>query len=260
MKRNYLVTLGGFLATGFTIVTLIFCRTTSLVASDKQITASETETTSKQQETINEDILPVSEEEVYEEPVTDIVYTTTSLNVRVAPDINSERVSILESNSELVRIEDNDNGWDAIEVAGIKYYVSDKYLTKTKPETIKKVTELKPIAAAAPPRSDQSRQVVQESGINGNYIGRFKLTAYCACSKCCGKWSGGGTASGTVPTQGRTVASNILPFGTRIVINGSVYIVEDTGNMADNVIDVFFSSHQEALNFGVQYAEVYYAD
>ena len=60
--------------------------------------------------------------------------------------------------------------------------------------------------------------------------------------------------------QGRTVACNSLPFGTRIVINGNVYVVEDRGGMANNVIDVFFNSHQEALNFGVKYADVYYAD
>ena len=88
-------------------------------------------------------------------------------------------------------------------------------------------------------------------------IGTYKLTAYCACSKCCGKWAGGNTSSGTVPTQGRTVACNTLPAGTKVNINGHDYIVEDTGNMKGNVIDIFFNSHQEALNFGVQYAEVF---
>jgi 3D (Asp-Asp-Asp) domain-containing protein len=88
-------------------------------------------------------------------------------------------------------------------------------------------------------------------------IGTYKLTAYCPCSKCCGKWAGGNTSSGTVPTQGRTVACNTLAAGTRVNINGNDYIVEDTGNMKGNVIDIFFNSHQEALNFGVQYKEVF---
>jgi 3D (Asp-Asp-Asp) domain-containing protein len=77
-------------------------------------------------------------------------------------------------------------------------------------------------------------------------IGTYKLTAYCPCSKCCGKWAGGNTSSGTVPTQGRTVACNTLAAGTRVNINGNDYIVEDTGNMKGNVIDIFFNSHQEA--------------
>lgn len=89
-------------------------------------------------------------------------------------------------------------------------------------------------------------------------IGEYKLTAYCGCEKCCGKWSQfNKTASGTTPQQGRTVACNSLEFGTRIVINGSIYTVEDTGNMGTNVIDIYFNSHEAALNFGVQYAEVY---
>ena len=58
--------------------------------------------------------------------------------------------------------------------------------------------------------------------------------------------------------------NGIATFGKsgkgQIVINGNVYVVEDRGGMANNVIDVFFNSHQEALNFGVKYADVYYAD
>ena len=89
-------------------------------------------------------------------------------------------------------------------------------------------------------------------------IGEYKLTAYCSCEKCCGKWSQfNKTASGTTPQQGRTVACNSLEFGTRIVINGSIYTVEDTGNMGANVIDIYFNSHEAALSFGVQYAEVH---
>ena len=89
-------------------------------------------------------------------------------------------------------------------------------------------------------------------------IGTYKLTAYCSCEKCCGKWSKyNKTASGTTPEQGRTVACNSLTFGTRLLIDGEEYIVEDTGNMNDNIIDIYFYSHEEALQFGVQSAEVF---
>lgn len=51
-----------------------------------------------------------------------------------------------------------------------------------------------------------------KAGDSGNYLGRFKLTAYCSCPICCGKWSGGATAGGTVPVQGRTVAMGWRAF------------------------------------------------
>lgn len=88
------------------------------------------------------------------------------------------------------------------------------------------------------------------------YLGTYELTAYCACMSCCGK-TDGITASGTQATAGRTVGCNSLPLGTVISINGHQYVVEDRGGMSDNVIDIFFDSHEEALNFGRQSAEVY---
>lgn len=88
------------------------------------------------------------------------------------------------------------------------------------------------------------------------YLGKYTLTAYCACASCCGK-SDGITASGTQATAGRTVACNSLPFGTVLSINGHQYVVEDRGGMSSYVIDVFFDSHEAALNFGRQTADVY---
>jgi 3D (Asp-Asp-Asp) domain-containing protein len=86
-------------------------------------------------------------------------------------------------------------------------------------------------------------------------LGTYKLTAYCSCSKCCGK-SDGITASGTKATAGRTVAAKGIPFGTKLMINGETYIVEDRG-VGSGVIDIYFDSHSEALSFGVQYAKVF---
>lgn len=52
------------------------------------------------------------------------------------------------------------------------------------------------------------------SSSQGTYLGKFTITGYCNCSQCGGQ---GMTASGTVPTAGRTVAMNGIPFGTKIV-------------------------------------------
>ena len=101
-------------------------------------------------------------------------------------------------------------------------------------------------------------------------LGEFKLTAYCPCTKCCGKWgenrptdANGNmivvTASGRYAKENWTVAADtsMLPFGTRIYINGYEYEVQDRGGaVKGNRIDIYFDDHQEALNFGVQYAEV----
>lgn len=104
-------------------------------------------------------------------------------------------------------------------------------------------------------KNDEQKQ--EESNLV--YMGRFKLTAYCACSKCCGK-SDGITATGTKAKQGRTIAVDPkqIPYGTKVVINGHTYVAEDCGgSIKNNRIDVFFNSHKEALQFGVQYADVY---
>lgn len=129
---------------------------------------------------------------------------------------------------------------------------------ETEKEAVKEIpSEKKEEVKETVEQPQENVQEVQTTDSNKTSIGTYKLTAYCPCSKCCGKWAGGNTSSGTIPTQGRTVACNTLPAGTKVNINGHDYIVEDTGNMKGNVVDIFFNSHQEALNFGVQYAEVF---
>lgn len=92
----------------------------------------------------------------------------------------------------------------------------------------------------------------------GEYLGKFKLTSYCTCAICCGQWANGVTASGAMPTEGRTVAMAGVPFGTRLVINGQIYVVEDRGTPYGHV-DIFQNVHEECSQFGVQYADVYLA-
>ena len=84
------------------------------------------------------------------------------------------------------------------------------------------------------------------------------ITHYCNCSACCGKWAGGGTASGTIPTAGRTVACGDLPFGTKIRIEGldGIYIVEDRG-VTGYWLDIYCDGHQEALNRGMYTTSVW---
>lgn len=92
--------------------------------------------------------------------------------------------------------------------------------------------------------------------------GNCTITFYDNGACCCGIWAGGHTASGTVPTANRTAASNVLPFGTRILVDGQEYIIEDRGdgNMDAFWIDIFVGSHEEALRRGMYKSEVWIID
>ena len=92
------------------------------------------------------------------------------------------------------------------------------------------------------------------------------ITAYCPCEKCCGIWAKNRpngvvyTASGEVAQEGVTVAADwdVYPAGTVLYIEGmGEYIVQDVGGAVNgNHIDVYFDTHEEAVNFGKQTAFV----
>ena len=66
--------------------------------------------------------------------------------------------------------------------------------------------------------------------------------------------------SGTVPTPNHTISADIsqYPIGTKLRIGDVVYTVEDKGSsVRGNVVDIFYSSHQEALDKGTYTAEVF---
>lgn len=103
---------------------------------------------------------------------------------------------------------------------------------------------------------EEPKEVKEPKEIN---LGKFKLTAYCPCKECCGK-TDGITATGTKAKAGRTIAvdTDIIPYGSKVMINNKEYVAEDCGGaINNNHIDVFFNTHDEALEFGVQYACVY---
>jgi 3D (Asp-Asp-Asp) domain-containing protein len=87
----------------------------------------------------------------------------------------------------------------------------------------------------------------------------MQVTAYCHCTKCCGKNAHGITASGkdVKYNGGEFVAADtsILPFGTKLSIPGyadaePVEVIDRGGAIKGNHLDVFFPSHKEALKWG----------
>ncbi len=91
-------------------------------------------------------------------------------------------------------------------------------------------------------------------------IGTFEITAYCPCEICCGALADGITYTGGYAEEGRTIAvdPDIIPLGTVVEIDGHRYIAEDIGGGIDGrEIDLFFCSHEDALEWGRQNHEVY---
>ncbi len=92
---------------------------------------------------------------------------------------------------------------------------------------------------------------------------RMRVTGYCPCAKCCGKFSDGITASNHRIGRGDTfvAADKFYPFGTEMVIpgyNGNQSVeVKDRGRVIKgNRLDVFFSSHKTAKKWGTRYLDV----
>ena len=76
------------------------------------------------------------------------------------------------------------------------------------------------------------------------------VTAYTSSEEECGK-NDGITASGVLAREGITIASDDIPLGTRVEINGHIYVVEDRfgGNYRDR-IDIYMESVSRANVFG----------
>ena len=100
----------------------------------------------------------------------------------------------------------------------------------------------------------------------GESLGMVVTSGYCNCRICCGVWSGGPTASGAYPTANHTIAVDannpFVPMGTKIVMNGVEYTVEDTGNFDRYGVqfDVYYDSHAAASAHGHQTWEAFIAD
>ena len=97
-------------------------------------------------------------------------------------------------------------------------------------------------------------------------LGEFKLTAYCSCSSCCGIWNENrpnGIVYGAIGEElsenySIAVDPNVIPYGTEVIINGHTYKAQDCGGAIDgHEIDIYMTNHDDALKFGVQYAEVF---
>lgn len=121
-----------------------------------------------------------------------------------------------------------------------------------------KVITLSSTAVTGTPALDSGATTMQEWKTV-----HMRVTAYCPCDYCCGDWADGITANGHVIEQGdRFVAADRrYSFGTKLLIPGYnstqvVKVFDRGGAIKNNRLDVFFNTHQEALEWGVQHLDV----
>jgi 3D (Asp-Asp-Asp) domain-containing protein len=155
-----------------------------------------------------------------------------------------------------------------VDMAEAEPYVSEKIDTKR--ELIEKYNKLKEewkaeakeqheaylaelerqrrVAQVAQTYSEPAPEPTSSTPSDG-YLGTYRCTGYVATGNAC--------ASGVTPESGVTIASNSLPMGTRVYIEGiGERVVQDTGGMGNGVIDVFVDSTSEAYALTGDY-EVY---
>ena len=91
----------------------------------------------------------------------------------------------------------------------------------------------------------------------------MNVSAYCPCSKCCGKYADGVTANGHKIKDGDcfVAAPKNYSFGTEMIIPGYndgkvVKVLDRGGAIKGNKLDLFFPTHKEALVWGRQHITV----
>jgi 3D (Asp-Asp-Asp) domain-containing protein len=94
---------------------------------------------------------------------------------------------------------------------------------------------------------------------------RMLVTAYCPCSKCCGKHANGRTAAGysVWTNRGKLVAADtrILPFGSLVRVPGYdqghiVPVLDRGGRIKGRRLDVLFPTHRQAAKWGARWLDV----
>lgn len=149
------------------------------------------------------------------------------VNIREKPDIESRILDQTMLNTSFEVIGEY-NGWSMITTEDGYAYIKSEYLSDT--ETFLE------------------------------FIGQFKISHYCCepYKHICG--DGKGLTRTGIPVHPGLISvdPNVIPLGSIVMIDGTEYIAEDTGGMIKgNKIDMAVETHQEALNLGVYYTDVY---
>ena len=151
---------------------------------------------------------------------------SNDINIRTEPNTNCEVYRHTRYNEKFEVLLEL-GGWSMVSKEGMVAFIKSEYLSK------------------------------EETAV---YMGKCKISHYC-CEKykhICGTGSGK-TATGLDVRPGLiSVDPKLIPLGSVVIINGKEYRAEDTGGMIKGKkIDMAVTYHQEALDLGVYYADVY---
>lgn len=151
-----------------------------------------------------------------------------------------------------------------VEATSIKTYSGATIELETLVSSVESTTEV--IEEIEPIETVEETEAITEPVINYINLGEFRITAYCACERCCGSWANnrpdgivyGASGNELIPNYSIAVDPEVIPYGAVVYIDGNPYVAHDCGGaIKDNRIDVYFDSHEDALAWGVQYKDVY---
>ncbi len=155
------------------------------------------------------------------------------------------------------------------EINPVRYYIKElSHGVKTEPRRKASRGETQKVEKVQTKPDNATNQQADDSESNTEQPEEWesiemRVTAYCPCPKCCGEYSDGVTACGYEIRPGDTfvAADRRYSFGTEMLIPGysnsrAVKVLDRGGAIKGNRLDVFFATHQEALEWGVKYLEV----
>lgn len=226
------------------------------INTEVEITETEIEAVEEEIFETEIEVEDVIETETEEEQEVEYRYVAAAaVNFRQTPSTNMDPIQVLDFQTEVEYLTEI-NGWTMVHYDDRDGYISSELLAEEVPdEPIPEPAPAIVISASSAPIASVEPTVIEQGA--GTYLGSFWITHYCPCEQCCGVGGGHHTASGTVPTVGRTCAADrSIPFGTQLSVNGHVYTVEDRGGAVNgNHLDIFVSNHAEAQS--TYYADVY---
>ena len=109
------------------------------------------------------------------------------------------------------------------------------------------------------------------------YLGTFRITGYCHCTRCCGIWghddpnyqAHGASGIDLIPDYSVAVNPSQIAYGTRLyvirrdnagnIISEHEYLAADEG-VDPYCLDLYKRLHSEASAVGMYFAEVYRID
>lgn len=125
----------------------------------------------------------------------------------------------------------------------------------TKEEKKDKKVEKKAKKNSKKKAKNKGKKKNQKKKKKDSWSHEFHVTAYCGCYECSEQY-GTQTSTGVTAESGRTIAVDpeVIPYGSKVEINGHVYTAEDCGGAINGYdIDIFMDDHEATDDFGSQY-------